>query len=125
MRKLFFMLLLSTMLFSATANAYDNNDDYDEEEIEWTVELVPDEPIRPGRPKAPVSFPKVCKAGSVLIFQNAHPAYILYIIKEGIVEYCTIVSPTTTTVQLPETLSGSCVVQLVMGNYLFTGTIIL
>jgi len=31
MRKIFFTLLLGTMVLSATANTYDGNDDYDEE----------------------------------------------------------------------------------------------
>jgi hypothetical protein len=53
-----------------------------------------------------------------------HPDYILYIKDEdGDVVFTTTVYSAQTQVVLPSTLSGDYEVELVMGNWLFTGWI--
>jgi hypothetical protein len=55
-----------------------------------------------------------------------HPDYILYIKDEdGDVVFTTTVYSAQTQVVLPSTLSGDYEVELVMGNWLFTGYITL
>jgi hypothetical protein len=61
-----------------------------------------------------------------LTFVVGHPDYVLIIKDEdGVVVYNTTVFSAQTEVILPSTLSGDYEIQLVMGNWLFTGWIAL
>ena len=70
--------------------------------------------------------PTVYLEDGVLTFTAGHPDYTLTIKDEdGDVVYSTIVTSAQTTVVLPSTLTGDYVIELVMGNWLFTGYIVL
>ena len=74
--------------------------------------------------KTPVNPPTVYLNGYTLLFEVGHPDYVLYIKDEdGEVVYTTTVYSTQTEVVLPSTLSGDYEIELVMGNWLFTGYI--
>ena len=59
-----------------------------------------------------------------LLFEANHPDYVLYIKDEDdVVVYSTAVYSAQTQVVLPSTLSGDYKIELVMGDWLFTGWI--
>ena len=79
-----------------------------------------------GHPKTPMAAPKVYIDDYTLLFEASHPEYVLNIKDEdGDVVYTTTVYSTQTQVVLPSTLSGNYQIELVMGNWLFTGYITL
>ena len=74
--------------------------------------------------KNPVIPPTVFIEDYTLTFEVDHPNYILNIKDEdGNVVFNTTVYSAQTQVVLPSTLSGDYEVELVMGNWLFTGYI--
>ena len=74
--------------------------------------------------KSPIQPPTVYIEDYVLTFVVDHPEYVLNIKDEdGDVVYTTTVWSTDTEVTLPSTLSGDYEIELVMGNWLFTGWI--
>ena len=74
--------------------------------------------------KSPVIPPAVYLDNHTLTFSPTHPEYILYIKdEEDTVVYSTVVSESETTVVLPAALSGDYEIDLVMGNWMFTGWI--
>lgn len=85
-----------------------------------------EQPIGDGNPKTPVIVPKVYIDDYTLLFETNHPEYVLYIKDENDnVVYSTVISSIQTQVVLPSTLSGNYEINLVMGNWLFTGWIYL
>ena len=79
-----------------------------------------------GHPKSPVQVPTVYIEDYTLSFEVCHPDYVLNIKDEdGEVVYTTTVYSAQTQVVLPSTLSGDYEIELVMGNWLFTGFILL
>ena len=77
-----------------------------------------------GCPKSPIQPPTVYIEDYVLTFVVDHPEYVLNIKDEdGDVVYTTTVWTSETEVILPSTLSGDYEIELVMGNWLFTGWI--
>jgi len=94
-------------------------------------ELVPlsanyhdDKPIGHGHTRTPIEVPLVYIDDYTLTFEAYHPDYVLNIMDEdGDVVFSTPVFSAQTEVVLPSTLSGDYEIQLVMGNWLFTGWI--
>ena len=85
-----------------------------------------DERIGLGNPKSPIEVPTVYIEDYTLSFEAGHPDYVLNIKDEdGEIVYTTTVYSTQTQVVLPSTLSGDYEIELVMGNWLFTGDILL
>jgi hypothetical protein len=83
-----------------------------------------DQPLGPGYPKTPITAPTVYIDDYTLLFEVDHPEYVLYIKDEDDnVVYSTVVYSAQTQVVLPSTLSGNYQIELVMGNWLFTGWI--
>ena len=81
-------------------------------------------PIGHGHPKTPIQPPTVYIEDYTLSFEAGHPDYVLNIKDEdGEVVYTTTVYSAQTQVVLPSTLSGDYEIELVMGNWLFTGWI--
>ena len=75
-----------------------------------------------GRPS--IEVPLVYIEDYTLTFEANHPDYVLIIKDEdGSVVYNTMVFSAQTEVFLPSTLSGDYEIDLVMGNWLFTGRI--
>jgi len=98
----------------------------------WARELVPlsvgididHMPIGNGIGRGPIEVPLVYIEDYTLTFAVGHPDYTLIIKDEdGYVIYTTTVFSTDIEVILPSTLSGDYEVNLVMGNWLFTGWI--
>ena len=116
MKKLL-LFVLGAILFSTKLMAW--------EQIPFTVNGdIDDTPIGhgPGRPS--VEVPLVYIEDYTLTFAIGHPDYVLIIKDEdGNVVYNTTVFSAQTEVILPSTLSGDYEIQLVMGNWLFTGWI--
>ena len=94
------------------------------EVIDFNVSIFDDQPIGNGTPRNPIEVPLVYIDDYTLTFEAYHPDYTLIIKDEdGDVVYSTTVFSAQTQVVLPSTLSGDYEIQLVMGNWLFTGWI--
>ena len=98
----------------------------------WAKTIVPlsvsieddNQPIGHGYGRTPMQPPVVYIEDYTLTFAVGHPDYTLIIKDEdGYVVYTTTVFSTDIEVVLPSTLSGDYEVNLVMGNWLFTGWI--
>lgn len=98
----------------------------------WAWELVPlslhieddDKPLGHGYGKPSIETPKVYIDDYTLSFGINHPEYVLIIEDENGQEvYTTTVFSTQPDVILPSTLSGNYEINLVMGNWLFSGWI--
>ena len=98
----------------------------------WAKTIVPlsvnieenDQPGGNGNPRTPIEVPLVYIEDYTLSFETNHPDYTLIIKDEdGTVVYTTNIFSTDIEVILPSTLSGDYEVNLVMGNWLFTGLI--
>ena len=98
----------------------------------WAKTIVPlsvnieenDQPGGNGNPRTPIEVPLVYIEDYTLSFETNHPDYVLTLKDEdGDVVYTTTVFSTDIEVILPSTLSGDYEVNLVMGNWLFTGWI--
>ena len=114
--KKIFLLLSSAFILSTSVSA--------SELIPFTINIIDEQPGGPGYPRTPMQAPTVYLEDGVLTFTAGHPDYTLTIKDEdGDVVYSTIVTSAQTTVVLPSTLSGDYVIELVMGNWRFTGWI--
>ena len=92
--------------------------------IPLQVNILGDERIGHGHPRGPIEAPTVYIEDYSLSFEANHPDYVLYIKDEdGDVVYTTTVYSFMTLVPLPYTLSGDYEIELVYGNWLFTGNI--
>ena len=115
MKKLLISCLF-ILLMSANAMA--------SEIIPFTVYYDDNKPIGHDTPRTPIEPPLVYIEDYTLTFAIGHPDYVLIIKDEdGVVVYNTTVFSAQTEVILPSTLSGDYEIQLVMGNWLFTGWI--
>ena len=77
-----------------------------QEKIDFSVSIIDDKPAGNLPTRSPMEPPSVS-------------------IEDGDVVYSAVVTSAQTTVVLPSTLSGGYVIELVMGNWLFTGYIML
>ena len=94
--------------------------------IVFTVSWVNPKPMGNKPNKSPVQPPTVYLDDYVLTFEADHPDYTLYIKDEdGEVVYSSTVYSSQTQVTLPSSLSGDYDIELVMGNWMFTGWITL
>jgi hypothetical protein len=92
--------------------------------IIFSASDIKEMPVGNGHPKSPIQPPTVYIEDYTLLFAVDHPDYILNIMDEdGAVVYSTVVYSTQTQVVLPSTLSGDYEIELVMGNWLFSGWI--
>ena len=98
----------------------------------WAKTIVPlsvnieenDQPGGNGHGRTPMRPPVVYIEDYTLSFAVDHPDYVLTIKDEdGVAVYTTTVFSSQTEVLLPSTLSGDYEINLVMGNWLFTGWI--
>lgn len=94
--------------------------------IPLSVEWLPNKPVGNGHPKSPMRPPLVYIEDYTLAFVADHPEYILNIKDEdGEVVYSTVVYSALTQVTLPANLSGDYEIELLMGNWKFTGYIVI
>ena len=90
--------------------------------IEFEVSIFDNKPVGHPTPKTPINPPTVYIEDYTLTFIVDHPEYVLYIKDENdIVVYTIVVTSAETQVMLPSTLAGDYKIELVMGNWLFTG----
>ena len=115
--KKFLFIILSAFLLCTTVTAMDL--------IPLTIcPYENEQPISHGHPKSPDETPIVYIDDYTLLFEVGHPEYFLNIKDEdGEIVYTTTVYSAQTEVVLPSTLSGDYKIELVMGNWLFTGWI--
>ena len=114
--KRLFLLLVSYLLLGASVEARCL--------IGFTSHIIDNTPIGHGPGRGSIEVPLVYIENNTLTFQINHPDYVLTIKNEdGDVVYTTTVFTTDTEVILPSTLSGDYEINLVMGNWLFTGWI--
>jgi hypothetical protein len=94
--------------------------------IPLTVHYDDDKPLGHGHGRGTVEVPLVYIEDYALTFEVNHPEYVLTIKDEDeAVVYSTVVYSTQTQVVLPSTLSGDYQIELVVGNLLFKGWIVL
>ena len=85
--------------------------------------------IHPGHnhPRTPVDPPQVGQTGYTLFFLDETDLFLnIYSVDEGgdeTLEYSTAVPATTTEVQLPSTLSGTYIIEVIRDNMYFRGEI--
>lgn len=106
---------------------YDDSDPESEAACDSTAtDYIDPSKTYPHRPRTPMHAPCVCLNDHTLTFVIDHPDYVLTIKDEdGEEVYTTTVFSTETQVALPATLSGEYEIELVMGNWIFTGYITL
>ena len=93
-------------------------------QINLSVGWVNPTPVGEGSARGPIDTPMVYLEDYTLTFVAYHPEYVLYIKDEDeVVVYSTVVTSATTEVVLPSTLSGDYEIELIMGDWLFTGWI--
>jgi hypothetical protein len=94
------------------------------EKVEFKSQLLQGASIGHGYPKSPMQAPTVYIEDYTLSFVVGHPDYLLNIKDEdGNVVFSTVVWSAQTEVVLPSILSGDYEIEIVMGNWLFTGWI--
>ena len=112
---LFMALSLPTCLSVSAQQKY---------QISFVVKKVVQSGIWNKPMKSPKAPPTVYQEDNTLTFVADHPEYVLYIKDEDEeVVYSTVVTSAETEVTLPSYLSGTYEIELVMGNWLFTGWI--
>lgn len=118
MKKILLVMLAALMSLSVQA--------FESVKIAFVCQGIHDKPMGNIRPKSPMQPPTVYIEDYMLTFQADHPEYVLNIKDEdGNAVYTTLVSSAETQVTLPSTLSGDYEIELVMGDWLFTGWIYL
>lgn len=94
--------------------------------VEFSVQIIDKDAIGNSMPKAPLAPPTVYIEDYVLSFAVGHPDYVLSIKDEdGNEVYATSVFSSETDVTLPSSLSGDYCIELICGNWKFTGYITL
>ena len=92
--------------------------------IDLSTEVIDPEHGQGIRPMAPMQPPTIYLEDYTLLFGSNHPEYVLNIKDEDDdVVFSTTVYSTLTQVVLPSTLSGDYEIELLMGNWRFTGWI--
>ena len=115
MKKLF-LFIVSCFLLSTYVGA--------QSLIQMSTQIIDKNPLGHPTPKSPIQPPTVYINDYTLSFEAYHPEYVLSIKdEEDEVVYTTVVSSSQTQVILPSTLSGEYKIELIMGNWLFTGWI--
>lgn len=76
-------------------------------------------PIHPNKGKAPMRMPEISLDGTTLSFQPHHPEYIINIVHDGEVVFSSVVPADAPQYELPDYISGECIIQFLTGNYCF------
>lgn len=64
-------------------------------------------------------MPEISLDGTTLSFQSHHPAYIINIVQDGEVVFSSIVPADAAQYELPDYISGECIIQFLTGDYCF------
>lgn len=115
MKNQFYLLLLALSL---------STNGFARDKIPLTVNIINGMPIGEGHAKSPIQVPVVYIEDYTLSFTTDHPDYVLNIKdSDGETVYSTMVYSSMTLVPLPSTLTGDYEIELLMGNWKFTGNI--
>jgi len=88
-------------------------------EICLKCEKEDDVPIHKGKGKAPVRIPVIYQDGHTISFQPHHPEYIINIVQDGGVVFTSVVPADAAQYELPDYISGECIIQFLTGDYCF------
>lgn len=88
-------------------------------DIFFRCEKIDTKPTRNDFPKVPPCIPKVNIEGCTLCFETNHPEYIINIVQDDVVVFTALVHADATQYELPQYITGDCVLQLIRGNYCF------
>lgn len=88
-------------------------------EICLKCEKIDKRPILTDKGKTPVHIPVIYQDGHTISFQSHHPEYIINIVQDGEVVFTSVVPTDTTQYDLPDYISGKCVIQFLTENYCF------
>lgn len=91
----------------------------DKNEICLKCEREDNHPIYIGKSKAPICIPIIYKDGYIISFQSSHPEYIVNVVQDGEVVFSSVVPADATQYELPDYISGECVIQFLIGNYCY------
>lgn len=113
MKKTLLSALLS--LLSITMYAYSCNQLL----LHLSAREIDDTPAYHGKGKAPVRLPVIYQDNHTFSFQSHHPEYIINIVQDGEVVFTSVVPADAAQFELPDYISGKCVIQFLAGNYCF------
>lgn len=82
-------------------------------------EKIDPKPIHTDKGKAPMRMPEISMDGTTLLFQPYHSEYIINIVQNGEVVFTSVVPADAAQYELPDYISGECVIQFLTGNYCF------
>lgn len=88
-------------------------------DICFRCEKIDTKPTRNDFPKVPPRIPKVNIEGSTLCFETNHPEYIINIVQDDVVVFTAPVYANRDQYELPQYVTGSCILKLICGNYCF------
>lgn len=88
-------------------------------EICLKCEKIDKRPILTDKGKAPMRIPVIYQDGHTISFQPHHPEYIINIVQDGEAVFTSVVPTDATQYDLPDYISGECVIQLLTGDYCF------
>lgn len=113
MKKTLLSALLS--LLSITMYAYSCN----QHVLHLSAGYVDETPAYHGKGKAPVRIPVIYQDNHAFSFQSCHPEYIINIVQDGEVVFTSVVPADAAQFELPDYISGECIIQFMTGNYCF------
>ena len=94
------------------------------EPIELQLSEINPTPYPGGIPKSPITIPTISLDDHTLYFDTPCDGCTLNIVdSNNVVVYTTVIPTGTTSLVLPQTLSGEYELQIICGNYLFYGKI--
>lgn len=120
-KTLIYLFVLSSLFLTTTAFVF-----LDKVQVPLSCERIKHGSGVGQMPRNPNDPPVVYLEDYTLTFEVDHPEFVLYIKDEDeVVVYSTVVTSATTEVVLPSTLSGDYEIELIMGDWLFSGWIYL
>lgn len=72
-----------------------------------------------GKKKFPIRMPVIYQDDHTLSFHFHHPEYIINIIQDGEVIFSSVISTDVAQYELPDYISGECIIQLIKNDYCF------
>lgn len=88
-------------------------------EICLKCEGIDKKTILPNKGKAPICIPVIYQDEHILSFQPHHPEYIINIVQDGEVMFTSVIPADAAQFELPNYISGKCVIQFLTGDFCF------
>lgn len=118
MKKLLFVLL-SILFFSSNPIMGEE----EKEVIDLNLEIIDDTPTGPGRGKLPIRKPIIYQDGQKITFSSSHPEYIINIVQDDEVMFSSVIPSGVPEFEIPPYVDGECILQLIIGRFIFWGII--